>query len=134
MREPVSPKIVVTYDNSCYYVTDGSPRVREYDISITVNGRHIKRAVVDPHYELKHSESVSDQIILELIKLLNGGTYPVQERGGPYEYFVTDRLKLDDKLYKLVWLLEDEQLYIGVVNAYRRNQNGVSKRKRIKKD
>lgn len=51
----------------------------------------------------------------------------MQERNGPYEYFVTDRLTLDKKLYKLVWLLEDDQLYIGVVNAYRRKERGIPK-------
>lgn len=35
---------------------------------------------------------------------------------------VIDRHKIDlnGKLYKLVWLLEDDQIYIGVVNAHRR--------------
>jgi len=105
---------------------------REYDISITVNGRQIMKVVIDPHYELKHSDSVSDEVILQLVGLLNGGVFPTQERSGVFEYFVTDRLKLGDKLYKLVWLLEDDELYIGVVNAYRR-KDGISKRKGTKK-
>ena len=103
---------------------------REYDISITVNGRKITKLVIDPHYELKHSDSVSDNVILDLVKLLDGGTFPLQERREPFEYFVTDGLKLNEKLYKLVWLLEDNELYIGVVNAYRRKKHGISKRKR----
>lgn len=100
---------------------------RKYDISITVNGRPIAKVVIDPHYELKHGDTVSDEVILGLVKLLDGGVFPMQERTGVYEYFVTDGLKLGDKRYKLVWLLEDDQLYIGVVNAYRRKGHGISK-------
>jgi len=103
---------------------------REYDISITVNERLITKVVIDPHYEIKHSDSISDKVILELVKLLDGGIFPWQERNKAYEYFVTDGLRLNEKLYKLVWLLEDDELYIGVVNAYRRKKHGLSKRKR----
>jgi hypothetical protein len=93
---------------------------REYDISITVNGRRVTKIIIDPHYEAKHSGSISDEVIVSLVKLLDGGTYPVQDRNEPFEYFATDGLILGNKAYKLVWLLEDDQIYIGVVNAYRR--------------
>ncbi|MCM0606980.1 MAG: hypothetical protein KA715_12895 [Xanthomonadaceae bacterium] len=59
-------------------------------------------------------------MVVKLVKLLDGGTYPVQDSDEPYEYFVTDQLRLEGKNYKLVWLLEGDELYIGVVNAYRR--------------
>ncbi len=49
---------------------------REYDIGITVNGRQVTKVIIDPHYELKHADSVSDQIILDLVKLLDGGCSP----------------------------------------------------------
>ena len=94
--------------------------LREYLLSITVNSRKIHRVIIDSHYEAKHKGVVQDQLILRLVKSLDGGTYPVQDRSDPYEYFVTDKMELDGKLYKLVWLLEDDELYIGVVNAYRR--------------
>jgi hypothetical protein len=94
---------------------------REYDIDIAVNGRRMRKLIIDPHYAAKHSRSVNDDLIIKLVHLLNGGVFPVQGRRGPYEYFVTDRLMLGTKAYKLVWLLEDDQIYIGVVNAYRRN-------------
>ena len=93
---------------------------REYDINIMVNNRWVYKVVIDPHYELKHQDSVSDKTIIELVKLMDGGTFPVQQTKGDYEYFVTDKLKLKGKLYKLIWLLENEQVYIGIVNAYRR--------------
>ncbi len=102
---------------------------RDYRLSITVNGRQILKVVIDPHYELKHSDSISDEVILELVKLLDGGTFPLQEYSGQFEYYVTDELRLNERLYKLVWLLEENELYIGVVNAHRRKKHGISKRK-----
>lgn len=93
---------------------------REYDISITVNMRQVTKVIIDPHYEAKHSDSISDEVIVSLVKLLDGGTYPVQDKNEPFEYFATDGLILGNKMYKLVWLLEDDQIYTGVVNAYRR--------------
>tara|TARA_B100001248_G_scaffold261195_1_gene251559 strand:+ start:10606 stop:10905 length:300 start_codon:yes stop_codon:yes gene_type:complete len=93
---------------------------REYDINIEVNGRRITKVIIDPHYEIKHSKSINDELILSLVKLLDQGIFPVQVRDGDYEYFVTDNLIVNEKAYKLVWLLQDNELYIGVVNAHRR--------------
>lgn len=93
---------------------------REFSISISVNSRKIHKVIIDSHFEVKHRNVIDDELILRLVKSLDGGTYPVQDRGSSYEYFVTDKMVLDGKLYKLVWLLEDDELYIGVVNAYRR--------------
>ena len=95
---------------------------REYKIKLVVNGRSISKVVIDPHYQYKHSRSIDDDLILRLVKLLDKGEFPAADTDGPFEYFVTDRLKLDNKFYKLVWLLEKNKLYIGVVNAYRRRK------------
>jgi hypothetical protein len=92
---------------------------REYDISITFNGIGINKVIIDPHYELKHSESINDELILELVKKLDGADIAEDSVDGPYTYFVDD-LEYRGKLYRLVWLLEDHQIYIGVVNAHRR--------------
>lgn len=45
---------------------------REYDISITVNRKRISKVIIDPHYEEKHAASISDEIILTLVKDLDG--------------------------------------------------------------
>ena len=95
-------------------------RRREHDIKITVNGLKIVKVVIDPHYELKHSDSVDEQTILRLVALLDGLRFEAEDTDSPFQYFVADGLVLKSKRYKLVWLLEDNKLYIGVVNAYRR--------------
>ncbi len=93
---------------------------RIYPISITVNGRSIHKVVIDPHYEVKHKESMSDQIILELVGLLDGKTFLPEDEDDNFQYFKTEPLILRGLSYRLVWLLEADEIYIGVVNAFRR--------------
>lgn len=92
---------------------------REYDIDIVFNCVRIKKVIIDPHFEKKHSKSITDEIILQLVKLLDGEIFEPREEKSPFSYFA-EELTVNGKLYRLVWLLEDNQIYIGVVNAYRR--------------
>jgi hypothetical protein len=93
---------------------------RDYKIFITVNSKTINRVIIDPHYEIKHGESVDDEIILSLVQMLDGKTFePEAERDG-FQYFKTDPLDLNGVNYRLIWLLEENEIYIGVVNAFRR--------------
>jgi hypothetical protein len=92
---------------------------REYDISIVFNEIEIKKVTIDSHFELKHAESINDEIILGLVKQLDGLTLAPQGVKLPFSYF-SEQFELNDKLYRLVWLLQDQEFYIGVVNAYRR--------------
>ncbi len=95
---------------------------REYNISLTINGRKITKAIIDPHYEERHANSINDDLILRLVGLLNGGTFPIEESKGSFDYYVTDNMILDNKNYKLIWLLEKDKIYIGIINAYRRGK------------
>lgn len=93
---------------------------REYDIKVVINKTKITKVIIDPHYEEKHAESINDEIILGLIEKLSGNSFEPEDIKGPYSYFVTSKMELNGKLYKLIWLLEDNDIYIGVINAYRR--------------
>lgn len=93
---------------------------REYPIKISVNNLLITKLIIDPHYELKYSDSISDELIIELVKKLDGIELGADDIDPPFTYFTSDKIELNGKFYKLVWLLEDHQIYIGVVNAYRR--------------
>ncbi len=86
-----------------------------------VNGIAIREVIIDPHYQEKHSESVNDDIILNLVRALHGKTFEPDGENPPYRYFVTDGIEYRKKCYRLIWLLENHQIYIGVVNAYRRS-------------
>ncbi len=85
---------------------------------INVNGVKIVQVVIDSHYEAKHSAHMSDELILRLVGELDGRKELPEAHKGKYAYFAT-LIELDDKQYRLIWLLEDHAIYIGVVNAYR---------------
>ncbi len=91
----------------------------EHKIDIRVNGVKINKVIIDPHYKEKHSESITDEIILELVKALDGKDFEPEAVKDEYSYFVS-LLELSNKNYKLIWLMEEDELYIGVINAYRR--------------
>ena len=58
--------------------------------------------------------------LARLVEMLDGKTFePEAERDG-FQYFKTDPLMLDEVNYRLIWLLEGDEIYIGVINAFRR--------------
>lgn len=92
---------------------------RVYSTQIEVNGILIKKIIIDDHYELNHKESINDEIILKLVQTLHGRFYEYEIKKGSFYYFVVDRILFLEKMYRLIWLLEHGQNYIGVINAYR---------------
>jgi hypothetical protein len=93
---------------------------RDYKIFITVNSKTINRVIIDPHFEIKHGESVDDEIILSLVLMLDGKSFEPEAEKDGFQYFKTDPLDLNGVNYRLIWLLEENEIYIGVVNAFRR--------------
>lgn len=93
-----------------------------YSILLTINGRQISRVAIDPHYEERHRDSINDDLILDLVKTLDGAEQlPTSVDDEGFEYYVTDKILLRGKRYKLVWLLHEKEIYVGIVNAYRRD-------------
>lgn len=91
----------------------------EYPLSITVNGVKIEAAIIDPHYQEKHSSIINDELILKLIQTLDGEYYDYVDDKPPFQYFVKDEIEIENKFYRLIWLLEKNQFYVGVINAFR---------------
>ena len=95
---------------------------REYPIFLIINGRKITKVIIDPHYELRHKDSVNDDIILQLVRTLDGAEeLPSSVDDDGFEYYVKDKIVLDNRTYKLVWLLHEDNIFIGIINAYRRD-------------
>ncbi len=92
---------------------------RLYKTKLTVNGRLITEVIIDPHFEKKHSD-INDRIILELVRFLDGKEFPVEDYREGFEFFMLDRIPLMGKFYRLVWCMQDQCMYIGVINAFRR--------------
>ncbi|NOT77491.1 MAG: hypothetical protein HOP07_00650 [Bacteriovoracaceae bacterium] len=91
----------------------------EYPLSITVNGLKIEAVIIDPHYQEKHSSIINDELILKIVRTLDGEYHDYADDKPPYQYFVKDEIEFNNKYYRLIWLLEENQFYTGVVNAFR---------------
>lgn len=71
---------------------------RIYAVSMMFNGCKLEKIVIDPHYEKKHASSITDEIILALVKQLDGKTFrPVDQDEDGFSYFVNDKLELNEK-------------------------------------
>lgn len=88
---------------------------------ITVNGIQVTEVIIDMHYKEKHGDHISDELILRLVKELDGRRELPDAVTEKYSYFAT-LVELGKKQYRLIWLLEEKSIYIGVVNAYRDNR------------
>ena len=73
----------------------GPMQRRSYNMTLTVNGRLITEVIIDPHYEEKHPD-INDELILDLVKHLDGKTFPPNERQDDWEFFMVDRLKMSE--------------------------------------
>ena len=92
---------------------------REYSVeTITINKTSVSKVVIDPHYEIGHSDHINDQLVLELVRKLDGRIEVPESIDDEFSYFAT-LLMLNDKQYKLVWLLEESEIYVGVLTVYR---------------
>jgi hypothetical protein len=91
--------------------------------TITINGRRISKVILDPHVD-KHKD-MTDDVILDLVRELDGAEQRPDDTKVPFEYYVS-RIKIYDKQYRLVWPLEDNQLYIGIVTAFRERKRSKS--------
>ena len=92
---------------------------RQYPIDkIVVNQKEITRVIIDSHYEIKHGNYIDDSLILALVAMLDNRNEIPEAISNEFEYFST-LLTHMKKQYRLVWLMENDSIFIGVVNAYR---------------
>lgn len=54
--------------------------------------------------------------------MLDGGEFePEVTTKEGFEYYTEDGMELGNKTYRLVWLLKNSEVYIGVINCDRRD-------------
>jgi hypothetical protein len=90
----------------------------EYALSLVINDHPVKRVLIDQHYRQKHGD-LNDQIILDLVKKLDGQNFPVEITRGDYDYFRAEPVILQGSPYRLVMVLCVSDDFLGVVNAFR---------------
>lgn len=97
---------------------------REYPLKLILNGRSIKRVLIDSHYETRHAGSMTDDLILQLVGLLDGEERAVEMvTASGYEVFRVEPVFLEGKAYRLVVTLPPRGSdFLGVINAFRVHQ------------
>ena len=72
---------------------------------VTLNRIHFEELVIDPHFEIKHGESMDDEIILELVNQLDGRELdPIAIDRDGFRYYRTEPMYFKGKPYRLIWL------------------------------
>jgi len=94
----------------------------EYPLKITINGRNLSHVVIDQHYRVKHGQSMNDDVILDLVKTLDGKKFPPDRVQGENEYFTVEPVFRLEKPYRVILVLCLTDDYLGVVNAFRVNE------------
>lgn len=57
------------------------------------------------------------------VQNLNGGIFtPIAIDKDGFKYFKTEPMFYNGKPYRLVWLIDPDETYIGVVNCFRRKR------------
>lgn len=92
---------------------------KEYALRCVFNDRAFNRVVVDPHYLERHSNSVDDHLILNLVKALSGQRHQPISRQEDSEFFKIEPVRWQGKCYRLIVTICDGEAFIGVINAFR---------------
>jgi hypothetical protein len=95
---------------------------KEYQLSVEINGRKLTRVVIDQHYKENHAESITDELILDLVKEIDGEVFTVDSVRGDFQYFVAEPVFNEMRPYRLVMVLCIHDDYLGVINAFRVNR------------
>lgn len=91
---------------------------REYStLNLCVNEQTFTRVIIDSHVD-KHADHINDELIIQLIYRLRARSFIPVRSSKEFEYFVT-RVSWMSANYKLVWVTQRNQDFIGVITAFR---------------
>ncbi|MFK7825181.1 MAG: hypothetical protein AB8G05_13585 [Oligoflexales bacterium] len=86
--------------------------------TVSINNLEFNKVMIDWKHISERHPDISQELVLQAIFQLDGKHFVEDSNKPPYMYFVS-LLKLNEKMYKLVWLLEERGDYVGVLNLYR---------------
>jgi hypothetical protein len=92
---------------------------RKYNIVILFRGIIFQEVWIDPHYEMKHTNSINDDLILNLLHFVHQNTLLPLGPSETFEYYEQD-IEFHGRYYRLILVIPPDKSYIGVRNAYRR--------------
>ena len=92
-------------------------RIYKVQERLIVNNRLVAEIIIDPHVD-KHKDHIDDALIISLVMLLSGRSFEADTKSDGFDYFVS-KILFEEKVYRLVWLQQDLQFYIGVVTAFK---------------
>lgn len=90
----------------------------EYFLKLTINNKCLESVIIDQHYTVNHPD-MDDNIILELVKMIDNGIFPIEDEKDGFEYFTVESVIHNKRPYRLVLLLCVGEDFLGVVNAFR---------------
>jgi hypothetical protein len=91
---------------------------KEYNQRLKINHHQIRLVIIDQHYKENHPD-VTDEIILDLVRSLDGEDFPIESERGDFQYFTVEPVFKDDAPYRIVMVLCIYDDYLGVINAFR---------------
>lgn len=103
-------------------MNDKHSKRNPYPCDLTINKWKLTRLEISQYYKTKKGrEMIDDNLIIKLVKSLNGKTIPPdpKKRPGDWDYFTLEPIfDEDDNPYCLVCCHENNSYIWGVVNIY----------------
>jgi|GEM_PF-930231 len=95
-----------------------SDRKIVYPLDLNINGRLLRHLLISHQYRSKHPD-MSDEIIVDLARTLDGQRFDIEAERDGFEYFKAEPVYRNDRPYRLVLVICATNDYLGVVNAFR---------------
>ena len=103
-------------------MSTNEPRI--YRVAIWFNEYRYSQIVIDPHYEVKHKGSISDELILDLLRLNVDREEMLSDREESkegYLYYVLHVIQGGRK-YRLVFCTHEDRDLFVVLNCFRESK------------
>jgi hypothetical protein len=94
-----------------------------YYLRLNINKRKFNKVIIDQHYREKHSETICDELILQVVRSLNNGLFNSEVNDEEYEYFKVEPVFYKRSPYRIIFLLFIHEATLGVINCFRVKRN-----------